>query len=159
MRMLILVFILFLSCSDNEDCCSLISGNDTLFEFSVVNQNEEDLLNANITNTYNSNSIKLYNLINGNEVLINIPNSDMPNGYTIFTKDGLNLIRTFFDESSLIVNGIIEWNVNNRDTISLEMVQQSENVKRLIKIKYNNKIVWDEETASNPDYRYFQIIK
>ena len=40
---------------------------------------------------------------------------------------------------------------DQRDTISLEMVQQSENVKRLIKIRYNEEIVWSEENVSNPD--------
>ena len=149
---------LSLSCNDERDCCSQIAGNNTLFEFSLVNQNGEDLLNENTQNSYNTNNIKLYNLINGEEILINNPNSDSPNGYQIFEKEGLNLIRPFFNESNLMVNGIIEWNPNKRDEISLEMVQQSENVKRLVEIKYNGEIVWDEETATNPDNRYFQIV-
>ncbi|MDC1060564.1 hypothetical protein OAP99_00055 [Flavobacteriaceae bacterium] len=97
-------------------------------------------------------------MIDGEEILINNPNSDSPNGYSIFEKDGLNLFRPFFKESNLEISGIIEWNPNKRDKISLEMVQQSENIKRLVKIKYNGEIVWNEETATNPDNRYFQIV-
>lgn len=155
---LLMTILLSLSCSDEKDCCSQIAGNNTLFEFSLVNQNGEDLLNESIQDSYNTNSIKLYNLIDGEEILINNPNSDYPNGYLIFEKDGLNLIRPFFNESNLIASGIIEWNPNKRDEISLEMVQQSENVKRLVKIKHNGEIVWDKDTATNPDYRYFQIV-
>ena len=155
---LFVTILLVLSCSDEKDCCSQIAGNNTLFEFSLVNQNGEDLLDENVQDSYNTNNIKLFNLIDGEEILINNPNSDSPNGYLIFEKDGLNLIRLSFDESNLIVSGIIEWNSNKRDEISLEMVQQSENVKRLIKIKYNGETVWDEGTATNPDNRYFQIV-
>jgi hypothetical protein len=155
---LFVTILLSLSCSDEKDCCSQIAGNNTLFEFSLVNQNGEDLLNENTQNSYNTNNIKLYNLIDGEEILINNPNSDSPNGYSIFEKDGLNLFRPFFKESNLEISGIIEWNPNKRDKISLEMVQQSENVKRLVKIKYNGEIVWNEETATNPDNRYFQIV-
>lgn len=156
---ILITIFLSISCSDDEqDCCAQIAGNDTLFEFSLVNQNGEDLLDENVQDSYNTNNIKLYNLIDDDEILINNPNSDSPNGYLIFEKDGLNLIRPSFNESNLIVSGIIEWNSNKRDEISLEMIQQSENVKRLIKIKYNGEIVWDEETATNPDNRYFQIV-
>ena len=153
---LFLTILLLLSCSDEKDCC--YSGNDTLFEFSLVNQNGEDLLNENTQNSYNTNNIKLYNLMDGEEILINYPNSDSPNGYLIFEKDGLNLFRPYFNESNLEISGIIEWNPNKRDEISSEMVQQSENVKRLVKIKYNGEIIWDEETATNPGIRYFQIV-
>ena len=162
-KMAILFFTIFIlqSCSDEKDCCSQISGNDVLFEFSIVNQNGEDLLDSNIQGSYNTNTIKLYDIINDDEVLINNSDSDTPNGYIIFKKDDLNLIRTYFDvKSNLLTHkGIIEWSPNNRDTISLETVQQSENVKRLIKIKYNNEVVWEESTATNSDSRYFQIVK
>ncbi len=157
---LLIIIFLSVSCSDSEqDCCAQLPGNDTLFEFSLVNQNGEDLLDENVQDSYNTNNIKIFDLIDGQEILFNNPNSDSPNGYQIFEKDGLNLIRPYFDESNLIVSGIIEWNSNKRDEISLEMVQQSENIKRLIKIKYNGEIVWDEKTASNTDIRYFQIVK
>lgn len=153
---LLMIVFLSLSCSDEQDCCS---QNDTLFEFSVVNQSGEDLLDENTLNSLNTNNIKLFNLINGEEILVNNPNSDSPDGYIIFERDGMNLIRTFFDESSLTVNGIIEWDLNKRDLITLEMDQQSESVKRLIKIEFNSQVVWSEETASNPNNRYFQIVK
>lgn len=155
---LLLLTSLFLSCNDEQDCCSQISGNDTLFEFSIINNNGEDLLNENTQDTYNTNSIRLYNIINGEEKLIYFQNGDYPYGYSIIKRGNLYRIRPGFNESNLKVRGIIEWNPNRRDEISLEMVQQSENVKRLVKIKYNGEIVWDEESATNPDNRYFQIV-
>jgi len=161
MTLLFLTIFIFQSCSDNKDCCSQIPGNDLLFEFSIINQNGEDLLNVNTQDTYNTDTIKLYDFINGEEILISNPDSDAPNGYTVFKKDNFNLIRTFFNvESNLLIHkGIIKWSSNNEDSISLEMIQQSENVKRLIKIRYNDKVVWDENTTTNADYRYFQIVK
>lgn len=158
-KIILLLTSLLLSCDDEKDCCSQIPGNDTLYEFSIINNNGEDLLDENTQDTYNTNSIRLYDIINGEEKLIYFQNGDYPYGYSIIKRDILYLIRLGFNESNLKVSGIVEWNPNKRDTISLEMVQQSEHVKRLIKIKYNGDVVWDEETASNTDNRYFQIVK
>lgn len=161
MALLFLTIFIFQSCSDEKDCCTQIPGNDILFEFSIINQNGEDLLDVNTQDTYNTDIIKLYDLINDDELLISNPESDAPKGYRIFKKDGINLIRPYFNvQSNLLTHkGIIQWSSNNQDSISLEMIQQSENVKRLIRIKYNNEVVWDENTAVNSDYRYFQIVK
>lgn len=157
MTLIILLISLLLSCNNEQDCC--FPGNDTLFEFSIINSNGEDLLNENTQDTYNTNSIRLYDIIDGKENLIYFQNGDYPYGYSITKRDNLYRISPSFNESNLRVSGIIEWNPNKRDTISLEMVQQSKNIKRLIKIEYNGQVVWSEETASNTDNRYFQIVK
>ncbi|MEM6829076.1 MAG: hypothetical protein AAF551_01080 [Bacteroidota bacterium] len=159
MGLLLMVFFLPLSCSTQQDCCAQVAGNDTLFEFSLVNENQEDLFDGVTQNSYDPKTIKLYNLIDGKETLIHNPNSDSPNGYLIFERDELHRIRPFFDESNLTSKGIVEWSPTNRDTLSLTMVQQSERVKRLVMIKYNGETVWDETVSTNINDRYFQIVK
>ena len=120
---LFVTILLSLSCSDEKDCCSQIAGNNTLFEFSLVNQNGEDLLNENTQNSYNTNNIKLYNLIDGEEILINNPNSDSPNGYSIFEKDGND------EGKESVHRGISKRQFTKRFTLADEVVVNAAELK------------------------------
>ncbi|MCP4551458.1 MAG: hypothetical protein GY834_05335 [Bacteroidetes bacterium] len=156
--LMIILMRIIVGCTNKDTplCCA---GDDTLFEFSLINRDGLDLLDENITGSYNTENIRLYDLVENDEYLINNPNSDYPKGYSIIKRDEIYRIRPSFSETNkLSKEGIIEWSVTRRDTIFLEMIQQSEDVKRLVKVKYNNEVVWDENTA-NADYRYFQIVK
>jgi hypothetical protein len=87
-------------------------------------------------------------------------NSDAPYGFAIIERDSIYRIRPFFDiDDELTVVGYIQWNQADLDTIRLNLIQQSSNVKRLTTIYYNNSEVWNEIDSANPDNRYFQIVK
>ena len=156
---LILIALSLGSCGDTNDCCVNLPGNDDLFEFSLVNSHGEDLLNPETQGSYNSDDLRVYNIVDEDTVEINNPNSDTPKGYMIFTREGKYRIRLFMKgDGSLESRGIIAWNKTDKDTIALHLVQQSENVRRLVKIVYNEEEVWNEQNSSN-DERYFEIVK
>ncbi len=157
----ILLLLTTLSCNEN-DCCSEIPGNDIIYEFSILDNSDRDLLNSEISVSFNTTDIRLYNYneIKGDTTMIYNGNSDAPYGYVIIERDSIFRLRPFFDTSDkLEVKGYIKWNSQDIDTVELKLVQQSTNIKRLTKIFYNGSEVWNEETSSNPEYRYFQIIK
>ena len=153
--------ILALTSCDEKDCCSGIPGDDTLFEFSLLDESGTDLLDPEIQGTYNTDNIRLYNEENGDTTMVYDENSDTPYGYTIIERESVFRIRPFFlnADSEFETIGYIKWNSEEIDTLKLELVQQSENIKRLTKIHYNGIEVWNEETTSNSEDRYFQIIK
>ncbi|NME66736.1 hypothetical protein [Flammeovirga aprica] len=154
---LLLIVLVAGSCKTEEDlfCCAV---DDVGYSFSLINEKGEDLLNKNTPGTLNSsNNIRLYRLDTENNESSNYPRM----GYSINDHDGLNKISLSFGATNddLIVRGIIEWSENDRDTIVLENIQAYKNVKVLVKITYNGKVVWDANKENNSGIRYFQIVK
>lgn len=149
---------LFVSCNE-RDCCSGIPGDDLMFEFSVVNTLGIDLLNQRNQESFNQSEIRIYNSSGNNTSLVYNENSDAPYGYAIIERQPVYRIRPFFDTKNLDVVGYIQWDETDLDTIKLDLVQQSSNVKRLTSIKFNGVEVWNEKTSPDPNNRYFQIVK
>jgi hypothetical protein len=145
---------------DEKDCCSGIPGDDVLFEFSVVNNSGLDLLDQDNAESFNQSNIRIYNSDGNDTSMVFNENSDAPYGYAIIERESIKRIRPFFDiNDELTVFGYIRWNQDDLDTIQLKLIQQSSNVKRLTSIFYNNSEVWNEGDSTNPDNRYFQIVK
>ena len=156
------LLVLAVSACNNLDCCSGVVADDTIFQFSLLDKQGRDLLDPQTPGSLDINAIRLYNLINSDTVMHYRSNSDAPYGYSIFKgPDSLYHFRPFFDFSQgLEITGYIRWNAYDLDTLQLSCRQENDNDrKRLIGIHYNGRLVWQEETANDPDYRYFQIVK
>jgi hypothetical protein len=154
----VIILLLFSSCSNEEDCC--FPGDDDIFEIVLLNASGENLLDPNTPGSFNTSKIKVFNILNGEKMEINNPNSDYPKGYNIIERNGALRFVPLFGNSNLDVSeGIIQWNEHEEDTITLAYSLQSENVRRLIRIFYNNEEVWNETSADNREERFFEIIK
>ena len=73
-------------------------------------------------------------------------------------------MRLFLHEGALPVGSLLErkalikWNSSDQDTMQFELVQQSTYIKRLKRIVFNNKEVWNEKDS--PDHtRNFTVVK
>ncbi|MBD0404859.1 hypothetical protein [Flammeovirga sp. EKP202] len=155
---LLIMFVMGCTEHDTEMCCP--QNDETSYEFSILNRQGKDLLDASEEGTYNTNKIKLYRLKNGNRSLVEYTDGTSPVGYYIYKYEGINRIRLYFgNNDDLITEGIIEWSENESDMIKLEEELQNENdnVRKLVKITYNNVVVWD--MSKNLPQRYFQVIK
>lgn len=155
---LLLISISFIACSNkDEDCCGIFPGDD-IFTFSVVNEDGDDLLSPLMEGTLNTSKIKVYRIENGKRVLIHNLYSDYPNGYDMTERNGqFRMVPLIGPGGKLQSTGIIQWNKNEEDTITLHYIQAYENIKLLVKILYNGKEVWNNEDIS--DERYFEIVK
>ncbi|WP_037315620.1 hypothetical protein [Salegentibacter sp. Hel_I_6] len=153
----LLCFALF-SCDKEESyCCS--PGDDDIFEFSILNASGEDLLDPSTDESLNTSSIKIFKIIDGSKLEINNPNSDYPEGYQIVEgEDNFRFIPLFANSDPEVSKGIIEWNENDSDTLTLYYTDQSEETTRLTKIIYNAKEVWKENEENN-ERRFFEIEK
>ncbi|MCP4457113.1 MAG: hypothetical protein GY816_03650 [Cytophagales bacterium] len=162
MKILFVLFIsaLFMTACDEKDCCSGIPGDDVLFEFSVVNDSGVDLLDQDNQESFYQSNIRLYNSDGNDTSMVFNENSDAPYGYAIIERESTKRIRpSFAITDDLEVVGYIKWNETDLDTLQLTLVQQSTNVKRLAIIKFNGSEVWNEQSVTKPDNRYFQIVK
>lgn len=151
------------SCTQENDCCAGIPGNDDIFEFSIVNSKKEDLLNPETESTLNTSNIKVFEYKNEEYVEINNPNLDASKGYMIYETEGEFRMRLFL-EAGAVVNDIVErkailkWNESDQDTLELRLVQEPSNIQRLTRIIFNDNEVWNEENSID-NIRYFQIEK
>jgi hypothetical protein len=155
-----LILFAFFSCDkDDTDCCSEV-GDDDIFEFSVLNASGEDLLDPSAEESLNTSSIKIFKIVDGNKVEINNPASDYPKGYQIVEGgEYYRFIPLFANSEPDESKGIIEWNENDSDTLTLNYTDQSGNTRRLKRISYNNKAVWLANDDNSDEKRYFQITK
>lgn len=150
--------LLLISC-DKTDCCDGIPGDDAIFELSIVNTLGEDLLNPETLGSIDLSKIRLYDVNDGEEVLIFNSMRDAQYGYITYERENMIRIRPFFDTSKkLNIVGYIKWNTEDYDTLNLTLVQQSKYTKRLTRIIYNDVEVWNDGTTPLKE-RYFQIVK
>ena len=151
------------SCKDENDCCSGIPGNDDIFEFSIVNLEQNDLLNPETEGSINTSEIRVYEYKNEEYIEINNPNMDASRGYMIYENENEFRMRLFIEAGVVIDDliqrkAIVKWNELDQDTLELELIQEPSNVQRLIRILYNDIEVWDENNSKD-NIRYFQIEK
>lgn len=108
----------------------------------------------------NTSSIKIFKIVDGNKVEINNPASDYPKGYQIAEGgEYYRFIPLFANSEPDVSKGIIEWNENDSDTLTLNYTDQAGNTRRLTRISYNDKAVWLANDDNSDEKRYFQITK
>lgn len=158
---LLICTVLLSSCKDDGNSYDSIPLGDRQFAFSMIDSENEDLLNPEIQGTYNTDQIKLYYLVEGEKEEVYEANLKYPRAYNIDAVDGMfyiNIFANFNDEDEWPVT-FIEWNGDDADTVKCEF--SKENVKIIKKTWYNDELVWNWEMPVPDDVRpiYFNVVK
>ncbi|MBE9466761.1 MAG: hypothetical protein IMY72_00400 [Bacteroidetes bacterium] len=156
MKNLVLVISIFLlsACQKEE---SNQFNLDTSFSMSVLDKNNNDLLNPNNNNSFKEENIKILYLIDGEKIEVNKPMLDYPKGFRIFEHENEYRIAIFPNNESILKFPItyIIWNSTERDTIKCE-IQGTDKSEICKKIWYNGALTWD---SSENKERFFEIKK
>ncbi|TRZ42479.1 hypothetical protein [Robertkochia solimangrovi] len=148
------IFILMLlalsSCSnsdENQDNFVL----DTMIEFEVRDNQGNDMLDPENSNSYDESQIKLLYLNNGKYVEFYDSSLDHPKNFLIYKHANNYRIRVFInnDINEDKPETIIQWSENEKDTIRVEIART--NRSELIKsIWMNEEYIWDESYKTEP---------
>lgn len=157
MKCLLIVLVAFsiISCS-SEDIKNavFISGG---VEFNVLDIQGNDLLNPQIESNFNNTeNIKIYFVINGEAVLFDKPNLDLPKGYLIYKKENEDVYRMglFVNLEGNTTTTLIKWNNTETDTIKCEIERKGNYYISVSKVWYNNVLKYDCDGEI-----YFEIVK
>lgn len=154
--LILAVFALFACNKSNEmeEQYNLYAG----LEFSVVNSQNEDLLDTTNANHLKASEIKLFYQIDGEIVEVFDADMQFPRGFMIFKHEneyriGVSLNHT---ESSDKPVTYIQWNENDTDTIEV-VYNRTPNSVVQNKIWLNGELVW--ELGDNTIDPYFILVK
>jgi hypothetical protein len=147
------------SCQENtEDPAGELL--DVGIEISVKSAEGVDLLNPQSPGHIEENKIRIFKLVNGENVEVYDPNMDSPRGFMIFEHASEFRIRIFGNESSTDEYPItyVKWNESDTDTLKYQIIRKNDNsCVSISKVWFNSIEVWDQET--DKDERHFEIIK
>ncbi len=156
LMLLITSLLLFSACKKKANNVSKVF--DVSVDFSVVNSNNEDLLNPENTDAFNQSQIGIYYDMDGEPVYYHNTNNymaDHPNAHFFYKEDtdSLYTIRIFLNSDKSVAYPItyIKWNETDMDTIKATYMR-TENIMRLDSIWYNNNPIWNFNAAVNRKY-------
>lgn len=152
---IIFVFIFIVSCSSDETKNAVFIGGGV--EFNVLDIQGNDLLNPQIESNFNNTeNIKIYFVINGEAVLFDKPNLDLPKGYLIYKKENEDVYRMglFVNLEGNTTTTLIKWNNTETDTIKCEIERKGNYYISVSKVWYNNVLKYDGDGEI-----YFEIVK
>lgn len=149
---------LAVSCNKTEDVTQNQSIIDASIRLSLVNAENEDLLNPLIENHYDTADIKIYYLMNGQVEYAYNSQYNYPKNFRIFHYESgysiavfLNTIET--DEKPVTY---IHWNETDIDTVEVEY-KRSPNSLIIDKIWLNGEFIWSRVDTSTE--AYFVLVK
>jgi len=153
-RLLIYALILVLfSCSKKENSSEEQYNFDVNMEFSLVNLQNEDLLDSSTENHYNESDIKLYYLINGEVEEVFNEQYHNPRNFMIYKHENEYRIRVTLNNSETSQKPLtyIQWRENELDTIEVEYLRTSKAVIKE-KIWLNNQLIWERGNDTDAYY-------
>ncbi len=131
---------------------------DASLEFSVFSLQREDLLNPENPNHLNTENLKLFYVINGENQEVYNPNMDNPKSFKIYEYENEYRIRIYLNHTETADKPItyIQWNDSDTDTIEVSY-QRTQNAILQNNIWLNGEHVW--ERGSNTVDPYFVLTK
>lgn len=156
--LLTLVTVIF-SCSKSNEIDALYGYNiETSIELSILNSQNEDLLNSENPNHLDVKKIKLFNVINGKKQEVYDPDMDSPRNFFIFKHENEYRIRLFLNHTETSEKPItyIEWNDSDTDTIEVTYNRTKTSLLQN-KIWLNGIQIW--ESGDNTIVPYFVLRK
>jgi len=148
---ILLITIGCIACDDDNNSFDLTAVQD----FYLLNKDGNDLLNPNVENTFNTNRIKIYYLIDGEKVQSYTSNYFIkPSEVT--GSNGRYFIRVFLNEKTSegdTAYTFIEWNETDIDTIRSQVRSTPTSLTSYM-FAFNDSVF---PIATN--YRVFEIIK
>ncbi|MEX1383395.1 hypothetical protein [Lutibacter sp.] len=155
--LIILAVTTFIACNKSNDTIDAFYLGSGL-EFSISNANNEDLLNPENPNKIDTESIRIFYVINGEKVNVYNPNLTNSRNFLVFKHEneyriGITLNHTETSEKPITY---IQWNEGDTDTVEVVYNRTSNSVMQNI-IWLNGEQVW--EIGSNTVDPYFKLIK
>ncbi|MEC4049040.1 hypothetical protein OX284_006340 [Flavobacterium sp. SUN046] len=132
-------------------------------DLTIKDHSGRDLLATETTNTLNTNTIKLFYLINDVVVEVNNTSQPFPRNYFIYQYNNSNTMRVFLNDNRKVDYPItyIQWNDSDTDTIACHYKTEKQTNATIISpdaVWYNNKLVYP--TPENQDVgRYISLVK
>jgi len=142
----------FASCTDDNEQVIV----DTDINISVKDEDGNDLLNPDNSNSLNQNEFKIFYEINGEQIEFYDENLDYPKGFFVYQHENEFRIRIFpsTDKNALYLITYIEWSKMDTDTIRCE-IERKESSTICKKVWFNEELVWQAYDTE----RFFEIIK
>jgi len=147
-----LAMILFPSCGSDNDQFIV----DTAINISVSDGEGNDLLNPVNVKSFMENEIKIFYIVNGQEIEVNNIDMAYPKGFFIYEDENEFRLRVFpnVDKNSELPVTYIKWNDKVVDTIKCS-IERKNNSEICTKVWLNDNLVWEGYETE----RFFEIIK
>lgn len=139
---MIIMFLVAVGCDKNNDDNPVQTVNAIGIEFSIVDENGNDLLNPASLNAYQEDDIKLYYEIGGVKKEVNSPSSTNPDGILIYQHESEYRIGIALnhDENEPLPITYIQWNATDTDTLKAEFRRWGASNIAVEKVWYNNEL-------------------
>ncbi|NPD47730.1 hypothetical protein [Lentimicrobium sp. S6] len=154
---IIIIASVLMSCNKKSSDVEEQYNLDVGFEFSIVNTQNQDLLDTITENHYLESEIKLFYLVNGILEEPNNPQYDHPRNFNIYLHQNeyrIGLSMNHNDPSDKTTT-FIHWNDNDVDTLETSL-NRTNNAIQKRKVWLNGVLIWDWTTNEEG---YFQIVK
>lgn len=143
--LIILVVTALIACEKSNDMEAQYSSNiEVGIEFSILNSQNEDLLNPENPNHLDVTKIKLFYLINGEKQEVYNPNLDSPRNFRIFKDENEYRIAVFLNHTETSEKPItyIQWNDSDIDTLEVD-INRTQNSILQNEIWLNGIHIWE----------------
>ncbi|MDO6517778.1 hypothetical protein [Zobellia uliginosa] len=151
--------LLLIGCNNSDDNSGEgVNLGDILISFSLQNSSNMDLLDPSVEGNFNTDSISLYEKIDGDYVLFENNQLAYPKGYIIDSTDGTYWFTPYYSDHRQYKHELrIDWGNGESDFIVVNLVDGDGDWRVATEVIYNDNIVWNENI--NPDGRFFTIVK
>ena len=157
MKKLVFVLFAFLSfaCSKSEEF-SAVYWNPS-FTFSVYSPDNVDLLSPETADHYDSDGIKLFYKIGGQEIEVYENHLEYPRRFSIIEHENEYRIEVDLNYSETPEKSItyIQWAEEDKDTIEA-LFEQTERSRLLREVWFNGDLIWDWTFG---EHKYYRITK
>jgi len=159
MKNLLIILLMVLSSCNSDNNMQEKTNIEANVEFYVLDSERNDLLDPNNTNGIDIGNVRVYEIINGEEIEINNPDLDGPRGFILLEPEGvydkyrlslgLNITEILTPTTT-----IVKWNETDIDTFKAEY-NRGDNFIICTKIFLNNDLIWKTDDG----VRFIEIIK
>lgn len=156
--LIILTVTILLACSKSNEMDNQYFNLDARLELSVFNLQNEDLLDPKNPNHLNTEDIKLFYVINGENQEVFDPNMAEPRNFIVFKHESEYRIKITLNHSETEDKPItyIKWSESDTDTVEVSYQRTKRSVLQN-KIWLNGEQIW--ERGDNTIDPYFVLTK
>ena len=146
----------FFACNKSDEVSPQFNL-DVIFELSVFNSQNEDLLDPATTNHYEEAGIKLFYEVYGEMIEVYDPNMDSPRNFMIYKHENEYRIQVTLNYSDTSNKPItyIQWNNNETDTLKV-LLRRGDGFVLKRNVWLNGLEIWDWTTNEDG---YYKLIK
>lgn len=154
-NLILIVFVIsFLACDKKDEIVEEQQNIDILFELSVFNSDNEDLLDTATSGHIVESEIKLFYEVDGEIVEVYNANYTFPRNYLVYKHEDEYRIRVFMNHSESAERPItyIKWTDDDSDTLKAEFERPGGSILKRY-VWFNDLEVWDWTLNEEEHYR------